>query len=142
MINNLVKWIVIKQHAFTIAEEPDFIKFIHSLHPTAKIPSADTIKSHISNFYRTDKEKVQNILLNIPGKISFTIDCWTSPSVKSFLSITAHFIDKDWKLQHILLDFLEMFDSHTGQNLKETFVTGLEYFSMEKKVFLFFIKLF
>ncbi|GBC51392.1 zinc finger BED domain-containing protein RICESLEEPER 2-like [Rhizophagus irregularis DAOM 181602=DAOM 197198] len=27
-----------------------------------------------------------------------------------------------------------MFDSHTGQNLKETFVTGLEYFSMEKKL--------
>ncbi|GBC11827.2 zinc finger BED domain-containing protein RICESLEEPER 2-like [Rhizophagus irregularis DAOM 181602=DAOM 197198] len=134
MINNLVKWIVIKQHAFTIAEEPEFINFIHSLHPTAKIPSADTIKSHISNFYRTDREKVQNILLNIPGKISFTIDCWTSPSVKSFLSITAHFIDKDWKLQHILLDFFEMFDSHTGQNLKETFVTGLEYFSMEKKL--------
>ncbi|CAB4440772.1 unnamed protein product [Rhizophagus irregularis] len=129
MINNLVKWIVIKQHAFTIAEEPEFINFIHSLHPTAKIPSADTIKSHISNFYRTDREKVQNILLNIPGKISFTIDCWTSPSVKSFLSITAHFIDKDWKLQHILLDFLEMFDSHTGQNLKETFVTGLECFA-------------
>ncbi|GBC14910.2 zinc finger BED domain-containing protein RICESLEEPER 2-like [Rhizophagus irregularis DAOM 181602=DAOM 197198] len=129
MINNLVKWIVIKQHAFTIAEEPEFINFIHSLHPTAKIPSADTIKSHISNFYRTDREKVQNILLNIPRKISFTIDCWTSPSVKSFLSITAHFIDKDWKLQHILLDFLEMFDSHTGQNLKETFVTGLECFA-------------
>src|SRR4051794_24810769 len=96
MINNLVKWIVIKQHAFTIAEEPDFINFIHLLHLTAKIPSADTIKSHISNFYKTDKEKVQNILLNIQGKISFTIDCWTSPSVKSFLSITAHFIDKDW----------------------------------------------
>ncbi|CAB4494772.1 unnamed protein product [Rhizophagus irregularis] len=62
MINNLVKWIVIKQHAFTIAEEPEFINFIHSLHPTAKIPSANTIKSHISNFYRTDREKVQNIL--------------------------------------------------------------------------------
>ncbi|CAB5393663.1 unnamed protein product [Rhizophagus irregularis] len=128
MINNQVKWIVIKQHAFTIAEEPDFINFIHSLHPTAKIPSADTIKSHILNFYRTDKEKVQNILLNISGKISFTIDCWTSPSVKSFLSITAHFIDKNWKLQHILLDFLEMFDSYTGQNLKETFVTVNGYY--------------
>ncbi|CAB4486883.1 unnamed protein product [Rhizophagus irregularis] len=62
MINNLVKWIVIKQHAFTIAEKLEFINFIHSLHPTAKIPSADTIKSHISNFYRTDREKVQNIL--------------------------------------------------------------------------------
>ena len=138
MINNLIKWIVIKQHPFTIIEEQHFINFIYSLHPTAKIPSADTIKSYITNFYKIDKEKIQNILLNISGKISFTTDCWTSPSVKSFLSMTAHFIDKDWKLQHILLDFLEIFDSHTGQNLKETFVTGLEYFSIENKVFFIF----
>ena len=61
MINNLVKWIVIKQHAFTIAGEPDFINFIHLLYSIVKIPSANTIKSHISNFYKTNKEKVQNI---------------------------------------------------------------------------------
>ncbi|PKC55398.1 hypothetical protein RhiirA1_475675 [Rhizophagus irregularis] len=81
MINNQVKWIVIKQHAFTIAEEPDFINFIHSLHPTAKIPSADTIKSHILNFYRTDKEKVQNILLNISGK--FHLQLTAGPVLQS-----------------------------------------------------------
>jgi len=34
------------------------------------------------------------------------------------MSITAHFINNDWILQHILLDFLEMYDSHTDQNLK------------------------
>ena len=54
--------------------------------------------------------------------------------MKSFMSITAHFIDKEWALQHILLDFIEIFDSHTGQNLKNTFVLGLENFILEKKV--------
>lgn len=85
-------------------------------------------------FYEEDKIKIQNILVNLPGKISFTTDCWISPSSKSFMSITAHFIDNNWKLQHILLDFIEMFDSHTGQNLKNTFVLGLENFSIENKV--------
>jgi hypothetical protein len=85
-------------------------------------------------FYEEDKIKIQNILVNLPGKISFTTDCWTSPSSKSFMSITAHFIDNNWKLQHILLDFIEMYDSHTGQNLKNTFVLGLENFSIENKV--------
>lgn len=134
MINKLVKWIVINQHAFTTVEEQSFLDFIYTLYPTAKIPSADTIKSYISNFYKADKEKIQNILLDVPGKISFTTDCWTSPSIKSFLSITAHFINKDWVLQHILLDFIEMHDSHSGQNLKETFVAGLEHFLIKEKV--------
>jgi hypothetical protein len=142
MINNLVKWIVIHQHPFTTIKELHFLNYTHALHPTAKIPTADTIKTYIGNFYKTDKEKIQNILSNLPGKISFTIDCWTSPSFKSFLAITAHFINKEWKLQHILLDFIEMFDSHTGQNLKETFVSGLENFLIENKVRLvFFISL-
>jgi hypothetical protein len=119
---------------FIVVEKLHFLNYTHLLHPTAKIPTADTIKSYITNFYVTDKEKIQNILSNLPGKISFTIDCWTSPSVKSFLAITAHFINKDWELQHTLLDFIEMFDSHTAQNLKEAFLSGLEHFSIENKV--------
>ena len=134
MKNNLIKWIIIHQHPFTIVEENNFINFIHTLHPTTQIPTADTIKSQILKFYEEDKEKIKTILKDFPGKISFTTDCWTSPSMKSFMSITAHFIDKEWALQHILLDFIEIFDSHTGQNLKNTFVLGLENFILEKKV--------
>ena len=90
-------------------------------------------------FYEDDKEKIKNILKSISGKISFTTDCWTSPSSKSFMSITAHFIDDDWNLKHLLLDFIEINDSHTGQNLKNAFVLGLEKFSIENKVYLLFI---
>ena len=90
-------------------------------------------------FYKDDKEKVKNILKTISGKILFTTDCWTSSSSKSFMSITAHFIDNDWNLKHLLLDFIEINDSHTEQNLKNAFVLGLENFSIENKVYLLFI---
>ena len=128
----------VHQHPFTIVEEPNFINYIHSLHPTTEIPTADTIKSYIMKFYEDDKEKIRNILKNLFSKISFTTDCWISPSTKSFMSITAHFINQDWILQHILLDFIEIYDSHTGQNLKNTFVLGLESFSIEDKVIFYF----
>jgi len=84
--------------------------------------------------YEEDKQKIKNILKNVSAKISFTTDCWTSPSSKSFMSITAHFIDDDWKLQHFLLDFIEINESHTGQNLKNAFLSGLENFGIEDKV--------
>jgi hypothetical protein len=90
-------------------------------------------------FYEDDKEKIKNILINLPGKISFTTDCWTSPSTKSFMSITAHFINEEWKLKHVLLDFIEIFESHTGQNLKNAFVLGLETFEIENKVNLYLL---
>jgi hypothetical protein len=138
MRNMLVKWIVIKQHPFTIVEEEEFINVVYSLYPNAKIPSADTIKRDIMGLYATNLAKMQTVLQKLDNKISFTTDIWTSASMKSFLSITAHFIDSEWQLQNIIVDFVQIFGSHTGINIKNSFVSGLENLSIQKKVNLFF----
>src|SRR3954469_23973665 len=139
MRNKLVKWIVIKQHPFTIVEEEDFINFVYSLYPKAEIPSADTIKRDIMELYTTNIAKMQTVLQELQSKISFTTDIWTSASMKSFLSITAHFIDSEWQLQNIIVDFVQIFGSHTGINIKNSFVSGLENLSIQTKVNLFYI---
>ena len=76
---------------------------------------------------------------NILGKISYTIDIWTSPLAKSFLAITAHFMDKEWKLQSILLDFVQIWGPHTGENIKNIFISCLENFKIQIKIS-FFLK--
>ncbi|GES82755.1 zinc finger BED domain-containing protein RICESLEEPER 2-like [Rhizophagus clarus] len=108
MKNNLYKWIINNQHSFTVVEEPEFIILIQSLCPTAELISADTI--------------------------SFTTDIWTSPSTKAFLAITAHYVDKNWKLQNLLIDFVQIFGQHTGENIKNTFVSALQNLSIHTKV--------
>ncbi len=134
----LIRWIVINQHPFTIVEESNFINFVHSLCPAAIIPSSDTIKNYIMNFYKINKEKIQSFLQNLSGKISFTTDIWTSPSAKSFLSLTAHFINKKWELQNVIIDFIQIHDSHTGENIKNVFVSCLDNLSIQNKVYLLF----
>ncbi|GBC30168.2 zinc finger BED domain-containing protein RICESLEEPER 2-like [Rhizophagus irregularis DAOM 181602=DAOM 197198] len=130
----LIRWIVIHQHSFTIVEENCFINFVYSLYPSAKIPSADTIKNKIMTYYEEDKVKMKALLKDLPGKVSFTMDCWTSPSTKSFLSITAHFINKEWNLQNIIIDFIQTQDSHTGSNIKDAFLLGISNMSLESKI--------
>lgn len=137
MKQSLIKWIVIHQHPFTIVEEDYFIKFVYSLHPSANIPTADTIKNKIIGYYQEDKLKIEAILKDSPGRISFTTDCWTSPSTKSFLSLTAHFISKEWELKNIIIDFIQTQDSHTGINLMNAFLLGIKNMSLENKVNLF-----
>ncbi|CAB5351885.1 unnamed protein product [Rhizophagus irregularis] len=134
MMKILIRWIVIHQHSFTIVEENYFINFVHSLHPSAKIPSTDTIKNKIMTYYEEDKVKMKALLKDLPGKVSFTMDCWTSPSTKSFLSITAHFINKEWNLQNIIIDFIQTQDSHTGSNIKDAFLLGISNMSLESKI--------
>jgi hypothetical protein len=109
MLKGLVEWIIVNQHPFTIVEEPKFIDYINTLCPDAVLISADTIKRKIMDLYENNIAKMQEAFQDISGKISFTIDVWTSPSTKSFLATTAHYIDKDWKLKNVLVDFIQIF---------------------------------
>ena len=109
MLKGLVEWIIINQRPFTIVEEPKFIDYIHTLNPDAILISADTIKRKIMDLYTVNIDKMQESFQDILGKISFTLDVWTSPSTKSFLAIIAHYIDKDWKLRNVLVDFIQIF---------------------------------
>ena len=139
MRNKLIRWIVINQHPFTIVEEPSFIELVHSLCPNAELFSADIIKRKIMELYNGNISQIQKFLQETPGKLSFTMDIWTSPSVKAFLAITTHYIDKNWKLQNILVDFIQIFGSHSGENIKDAFVTGLQNLSIQNKVIFLFL---
>jgi hypothetical protein len=91
----------------------------------------------------SEQKKIQKILQEIPGRISFTTDIWTSVSIKAFLVITVHFIDIEWKLQSIILDFVQIWGSHTGENIQAIFISSLKKFMIQTKVsmFLFIYKL-
>jgi len=102
------------------------------------MPLANTIKRYTVNSYETVRTNMQNILENLSSKISFTTDIGTSPNTKSFLSLTAHFINENWELQNVLVDFIQIHGSHTGKNIKNTFVSGLNNLSIQNKVYLYF----
>src|SRR5271163_3221779 len=108
MQKKLIQWIVLSQQPFIIVKEISFQNFVDTLYLAIKLPSANIIKNHIINIYDSEIKKIKEIMQNISGKISYTIDIWTSSSAKSFLAITAHFMNKEWKLQSILLDFVQI----------------------------------
>ncbi|CAB4477029.1 unnamed protein product [Rhizophagus irregularis] len=95
MLKYLIKWIIINQHSFTVVKESAFANLIYTLQPDARLISADTVKKRIMDLYENNVNKVKESFKNIREKISFTIDIWTSPSSKLFLSLTAHYIDND-----------------------------------------------
>ncbi|GES87433.1 zinc finger BED domain-containing protein RICESLEEPER 2 [Rhizophagus clarus] len=72
MKNNLYKWIINNQHSFTVVKEPEFIILIQSLHSTAELIFADTVKQSIIDLYISNKNQIQELLMEISGKISFT----------------------------------------------------------------------
>ena len=134
MQKKLIQWIVLSQQPFTIVEETSFLNFLQALYPRIKLPVANTIKNHLINYHKNGIEIIQEILQNLPGKISFTTDLWTSPSAKNFMAITAHFINDKWELESLVLDFAQIWGKHSGDNIKNIFTSCLESFKIQTKV--------
>ena len=49
-----------------------------------------------------------------------------SSNIIGFLDITAHYIDSDWNLKDVLVDFVYLAESHSGENLAQAFVKSLQ----------------
>ena len=52
----------------------------------------------------------------------------------AFLGITAHWIDINWQLHSMLIDFYELDGPHSAQNLAEVFMICITNFGIQTKV--------
>ncbi|KAG4074092.1 hypothetical protein HA402_014297 [Bradysia odoriphaga] len=126
----LVEWILMSNQPFTECEEEYFLKMIKTLNPTATTISDQTVKRDIMKLFEERIVVIKSILSKVPGKLSFTIDAWTSKNVIAFMAIRAHWIDEDWAYQSLIVDFSYIEGKHSGQNLCKHFVDCLNRFDI------------
>ncbi|CAG8763035.1 16280_t:CDS:2, partial [Gigaspora rosea] len=60
-------------------------------------------------------------------------DLWTSPNNKAFASVTAHYIDDNWTLQEILIDFGLLSGRHDRTNISNGFFRVLDDYNIISK---------
>lgn len=118
----LVNMIARKCLPFILVEDGDFRTMVRMLRPGTNVPSANTIKNETMKIFNAEKARMRALLQETPGKLSFTVDVWTSANVEAFLGVTVHWIDKEWCLQDTLLDLVPLEGPHTGENLCTEFV--------------------
>ena len=91
----LVKWVVQTQKPWAVVEEPIFREMIIAaltlVNPSLKLPSAKQMAGFVDQRFTVHKEKLLNYFRNFPGKISLTLDGWTSITQEPFLGITGKF---------------------------------------------------
>ncbi|CAG8797167.1 3203_t:CDS:2, partial [Gigaspora margarita] len=61
----------------------------------------------------TSQSILDKFKLQASSKLAFILDIWTSISVKAYIGITIHFIDKSWSLQQRILNFVELEGAHS-----------------------------
>ena len=61
--------------------------------------SRRTAKCDVMAKYEIEKEKLKQELGQITGRVCLTSNCWTACTNMGYISLTAHYVDKDWKLK-------------------------------------------
>ena len=73
---------------------------------------------------------------SIPSRICLTSNLWTSINTEGFISLTAYFVDLNWKLNSKLLNFCHMPPPHTGFELSKKINDFLQDCGLGKRCFL------
>jgi hypothetical protein len=131
----IIDFIVCCQLPFSIADNPYYRTMINTFDPRYQTFCRQTLRNEIINQFEVTREKIVKILESITSMVSITCDIWTSISNQSYLGVTVHYIDNDWKARHFLLDLIHYPDNHYGINTKKLLATLFEEMKIISKIF-------
>ncbi|KAJ8865556.1 hypothetical protein PR048_033076 [Dryococelus australis] len=108
---------------FSIVEDRGFRALMKHLQPLYTIPSRNYFATKvIPEMYNETKAKVESLLQDA-DYVRFTYDMWTSSCNDDYTSLTGHFTDSNYCLQHLALEVVHFPEiSHTADNIS-TFMT-------------------
>lgn len=120
---------------FALVDNTELICLLKMLHPRYEVPSRHTAQPRTLSDYAKVKDKLREVIREQTAlKVSVTVDGWSSRMFRSYVVITEHCVDKNWKLQTILLDFVRFPSPHDGESVKDLLECGLSQWNLLSKV--------
>lgn len=95
--NAFIDWVIVKDVSFNVAisAETRGILTFNRLPLLAALPSSvTTMSQYVHTSLKERLEEVTMMLKAAPGKLSVSVDVWTSSNYLSFLGVVAHFVGK------------------------------------------------
>ncbi|WOL13416.1 zinc finger BED domain-containing protein RICESLEEPER 2-like [Canna indica] len=128
---SLARMKIVDELPFKFVECEGFKEFMHNACPRFKFPSRWTVSRDCFQLYMDERLKLKHYLKNNDQRISITTDTWTSIQQINYICITAHFIDRDWKLHKKILNFCPI-SSHKGESIGRAIETCLLEWGIDK----------
>ena len=93
----------------------------------------NTARADVYRLYESERDTLKRELATLPGRVSFTSDLWTSVKREGYMCVTAHYIDRNWKLNSKILTFCALPPPHTGMNVALQLLESLKEWGIEKR---------
>ncbi|XP_058774942.1 zinc finger BED domain-containing protein RICESLEEPER 2-like [Vicia villosa] len=112
----LAYFIILDEKPFRTVEGEGFKYFCYQMQPQFTIPSRRAIARDCFQIYLDEKVRLKALFKSDCNRVAITTDCWTSVQNLNYLTLTAHFIDKDWQYQKRIISFASI-PNHRGKTV-------------------------
>lgn len=133
----LASFIVETNSAFRIVESQAFNNLIQycnaHIKPISRQTAARDIRALHNELLPVIKARL-NAHTASGGKVSLTLDAWTSGNKVPYLGITAHWMDIHYVLQNCVLGFKRLRGSHTAENLASVMHQIISDFNLQDHI--------
>jgi hypothetical protein len=126
-----VQMVIEDELPFMFGEKSGFKNFVKVAAPRWTPPSRRTCTRDIVKTYFEEKAKMKLFFKSNCERVCLTTDCWTSQQQDSYMTVTAHFIDKDWQLHKKVISFFKV-KGHKGDDIGKNLQRCLAEWGLEK----------
>lgn len=119
---------------FNMFQTDAYKRYMKLVQPSYTPPSANTVKKYLQMKYKEEKMNVVTRLKSDCTFMGLTSDLWTSVASKGFLTITGHYIDPEWNLQHLVLSTRQVTGSHDHESILQKWYETEKDFGISEKV--------
>ncbi|KAK7280163.1 hypothetical protein RJT34_25225 [Clitoria ternatea] len=109
-------FVILDEHPFIVVEGLGFKHLCKQLQPQFDPPSRHTIARDCFQVYLDEKIRLKALFKSDCHRVALTTDCWTSVQNLNYLTLTAHFIDNEWKYQKRIISF-SVVPNHKGDTV-------------------------
>lgn len=114
--SGLAYFIILDEKPFSTVEGEGFKYFCRQMQPQFSIPSRRTIARDCFQLYLDEKVRLRAFFNSDCSRVAITTDCWTSVQNLNYLTLTAHFIDREWQYQKRIISFTSI-PNHRGKTV-------------------------
>lgn len=119
----LARMIIIDELPFQHVEGKGFQTYSKCLEPRYDIPSHHIVAKYVFKMHGMEKKLVIKELVG--QRVCLTIDTYTSIQNFNYMCLTLHYIDCDWKLSKIIINFCQIIN-HKGEIIAKAFETCIK----------------
>ncbi|TFY78228.1 hypothetical protein EWM64_g5785 [Hericium alpestre] len=129
----IVRWVSESLRPFNIVDDACFKSLMKTGRPGYQLPSPRTVSCDVKLVFARARNRMAKMLQEYEGDLNFATDAWSSPNHRAFIALTVHLLLNGEPIS-ILLDFLEVAESHSGLNLAKVFAQVLDNFGISEKI--------